>query len=120
MRAYGSYENVKVVEQLSMKIIPELRVLADFLENNPVMEKFKRREDNFETPEIMRANGYSQERIQWTLKNQQITKTMRQQGYSEYEIAEKMAIMNPASKEDLQRMGFPEYQINILFPQRDP
>jgi hypothetical protein len=73
----------------------------------------------FQTPIQMQAWGYSEERIQWTLKNQEITHILNKQGLSEYEIAEHMAIMNPASQEDLQRMGFTSGQISRLYPPKD-
>jgi excisionase family DNA binding protein len=73
------------------------------------------REAHTPTAEEMQSLwGYSQERIQWTLKNQQITKTMRQEGYSENEIHQE--IMASVTMQDLQNMGFPEKEIKILFP----
>lgn len=38
-RAQGSYESVKKIEELSIALMPDLRVLTAFLENNPRLDK---------------------------------------------------------------------------------
>jgi hypothetical protein len=83
-------------------------------DTHEVMWAVNRDEAHFQTAEEMQASGFSQERIQWMLKNQQITKSMREQGYSESEIDQK--IMNSVSIQELQNMGFSEEEINSFFP----
>lgn len=87
---------------------------------SPTLEDQKKLKRHYPTAEEMQGWGYSSERIQWILKNQQISKAMSLQGYSDYEISQETRRLNPTSKEDLQRMGFPKSEINVWFPPINP